>query len=81
MKPESILKLRKHPQFRELITFLLAEMSRLSSFEGLAALPFDERGYEVTSRLRAHEILAGIIAPLTDTVDKPTGVNPSEYAV
>lgn len=79
MPPESIAKLRKSPQFKELIGYLGTELDKVDSLDGLAALSFTERAYEATSRLRAKEFLTGILAPLLETGDKPGGIDPKEY--
>lgn len=80
MNPETVKKLRETtPELQELIDFLRTEARKLNDLSALKDVPIDDLNKEVVGRYRAIDILAGILGPLLETVDKVDGVDPKEY--
>lgn len=82
MKPETIQKLRENvPEFRELLAFLASEAAKLDSLSILDKTLTPDLGAHIVGLRYARDTINAMLAPLLETVDKPTGVNPAEYMI
>lgn len=82
MNPETVQRLAKHPDFRELTDYLIIEAQKLNTLDGLSELKFTERAYEAAAKVRAYDKLKEILAPLINTSPQSTGrTDPQDYVV
>lgn len=69
------------PEMQAFVAHVAEESMKLESFEGLEKISIEERGHEITARMRAKEVLLAIISPLINRQTFTGGSTSKDYGV